>query len=130
MSEGDFKADWHRAKSAAFIFAHGVELFLKAAIAAAAKPVEPIHGLEKLYNTYRNLYPAKRFAFNESMEEFVREDPAKPYYSFLKYPEKEAGRDWVGGSHIVIGTWKEEIGKFTSERSELKRHILEKFPPR
>ena len=126
MANQDFSPTWHRAKSAAFLFGHGVELFLKGAIAHAGKPVEPTHSLKKLYVTYRNLYAAKRFAFPTEMEEFVAQDAAKPYYAFLKYPEDDRGNEWGGSSHITIGVWLAEVRKFAATAASIEQAIKAK----
>lgn len=127
MQKGRFERSWHRAKFAAFTFGHGIELFLKAAIAQAGKRVDPTHDLSQLYGTYRNQYAAKRFAFSKSMEEFVLEDPSKPYFSFLKYPEDEKGKPWPGNSHISIDVWRNEIAAFVASRDQLESEIKSRY---
>src|SRR5438874_1014967 len=80
MDEGALPSGYFNALAAAFQFSHGVELFMKGAIAHAGVHVDRTHNLEQLYRTYRNCYPAKACAFRASMEGFVTEDPAKPHF--------------------------------------------------
>ena len=127
MAEGAYDRTFHRAKSAAFVFAHGVELFLKAAIANASSKVDRSHDLNQLYRTYRNRYAAKRFAFSASMEGFINSGSETPYFQFLKYPENETGVTWQGNVHFDVATWSHEINAFAAEMNRLQPLIKERY---
>jgi HEPN domain-containing protein len=124
MAQELFVREYFRAKMAAFNFSHGVELFLKGAIAHARVHVDHTHDLKQLYATYANRYQGKRFAFSESMQEFVTEDPEKPNTQFLRYPERDAATPWRGNNHFDIALWHYEVATFATNMPRLINEVL------
>jgi len=118
--------DYFNARTAAYNFSQGVELFLKGAIASAGTHVDRTHGLEQLYRTYRNRFAAKVFAFTPEMEGFVTEDPSKPNVQFLRYPENDVGEEWDGNTHFDVTLWRYETERFAEQLSSLIDNVKQK----
>ena len=79
-----------------YLSAHAVELFLKAAILRKTPSETFAHDLEHIYNRYRALFPAKRFAFT-SMP-FSSEYPGMTKQEIAEV--KRENPDQIGRAHV------------------------------
>lgn len=95
---------WANANVAMFLAAHSVELFFKAAIAQANTPFEQIHAIDRLRETYAQLYPEPELAFDPPFrteyfglsDEQIREAKKRqqPPSIVYRYPMSGAGEQW------------------------------------
>lgn len=106
MLDGNFSSQYSASRVILHLARHGVELFLKAAIAArtGSASFPATHDLDRLYTEYRQSYPDLSFAFNlpglfrvaDSWDLFPEE--AKVFHSTLdqrhRYPSDRTGNSF------------------------------------
>jgi hypothetical protein len=130
MVNGTFTKSWPRAKAAGFLYAHGLELFLKAAIAQAQLKVPRTHDLKKLLARFDSVYSGPAFSLETDIAGFIRENEKLPFANFLKYPEviADVGKTWDGSVYIDVREWAAHAARACSRVVLLWEHILEKYP--
>jgi hypothetical protein len=130
MSDLEFPADWPRAKAGAFLFSHGVELFLKAAIAQTNEKFLWGHDLERLHATYRKRLPDDEFMFRSNLGGFVKENAPIPFYDFLKYPERisEVETNWPVSISIDVTHWRNMVLMTAEEARRIWPLIMARYP--
>jgi hypothetical protein len=126
MQRGN-NATYHRAKVAAFNFAHGLELFLKGANYQAIGENKPIHKLKQIYEEYKKNYPEKEYEFKSDIKGFVENKIGQPYHQYFKYPINQNGKKWEGNTHFNIKIWKDAIKKYLEEIEMLESKIKSKY---
>jgi HEPN domain-containing protein len=127
LNDKSLKRTFSHAQSAAFLFEHSVELFLKGAIIQALKRVANTHDLEHLYNEFRNLYPGKKFNFTARIDEVVTKDQARPYAEYSRYPIDTSGKLWPGNSHFDFDIWLKQLELFKKEYERLIPLVKERY---
>ena len=100
---------FHHALVVVHLFEHSIELFLKAAISAAESSVPTHHRAAELLGRYRNLYPAKRFAFHGRIDEAAASDPDSPTNEWARYPVDKDQARWKRNRHIDLEVWGREL---------------------
>jgi len=130
MSTGEFQSTWPRAKSAAFLFSHGLELFFKAAIAQAGEVFLWGHDLERLHVIYRKYFPGSDFVLQPDVAGFVQQNAPIPFYDFLKYPERieEINQTWPAGIYIDPQEWHRNVSTAAAEVRRVWPLVLVAFP--
>jgi hypothetical protein len=130
MTRGEFVPNWPRAKAAAFLFGHGLELFFKAAIAQAGGQIAKLHDLKELHSRYRERFPENEFLFQSDVAGFITENEPLPFYEFLKYPERisEIGKKWNAGIYFDLDRWYNATGHTRDDLTRLWPLILARHP--
>ena len=130
MSRGEFEPSWPRAKAAAFLFSHGLELFFKAAVAQSGEVFLWGHDLKRLHASYRERFPDAEFVLQPDINEFVRQNEPIPFYDFLKYPERisEINQTWPAAIGIDVVDWHKAVACAATEIRRVWPLILERFP--
>ena len=107
MVTGQFDATWPRAKAGAFLFSHGLELFLKASLAQAGEKFLWGHDLERLQTLYEQRMPGSDFVLKSNVSLFVRQNAPIPFYDFLKYPERveKINKSWPAAICVDVSEW-------------------------
>lgn len=99
-------ATYEKGSAVLYLAQHAIELFLKGAI-ARIKPDEKFsHGVESIYQRYKNLYPAKRFhfdlGFTTNYQGFSKKEiqqirkSVPPIDQLFRYPFNKEGQPWPG----------------------------------
>ena len=120
-------ATFSHAQSAAFLFGHGLELFLKGGIAQAGRHVPTHHNIQQIYREFSNLYPGKKFQFEGRIEEAVTQDPNRPHGEFTRYPIDKSGSVWMGHFDFVLELWLEQMQAFRKDFERLTPLIEERY---
>jgi hypothetical protein len=130
MTAGELIPNWPRAKAAAFLFGHSLELFFKAAIAQTGAAFPWGHDLRRQHDHYRRSYPQEQYAFQSNVSGFIEENAPLPFYDFLKYPERveEVNKTWDVTIHIDVAQWHHAISQTRDDFVRLWPLILEKYP--
>jgi hypothetical protein len=130
MSRGEFEPSWPRAKAAAFLFSHGLELFFKAAIAQSGEVFLWGHDLARLHAAYRERFSGAEFVLQSHVDEFVRQNAPIPFYDFLKYPERisEIKKKWPAAIGIDVTDWYNAVARTAAEFRRVWPLVLEQFP--
>ena len=130
MSRGEFEPTWPRAKAAAFLFSHGLELFFKAAIAQSGEVFLWGHDLERLHAVYREHFPDDVFILRSNVDVFVKQNAPIPFYDFLKYPERidEINKAWPAAMYIDVTAWHTAVARTATEIRRVWPLLVERFP--
>jgi hypothetical protein len=130
MANGTVQTTWPKARAAAFLFGHGLELFFKTAVAQAGCKFPWGHDLDILLARYREVLPQPDFAFTSGVEGFIASHRPLPYYKFLKYPERiaEIGKTWDAGMYVEIADWELRISLVQADLFRLWELIMQHYP--
>ena len=109
-----------------YLSAHAVELFLKGAILRKAPDEQFTHDLEHIYNRYKALFPAKRFALtnmpftteypgvnSQVIAAIKREqpDPSELY----RYPVSTTGEPWDRAFGFEAGSYARDLATLNAD---------------
>jgi HEPN domain-containing protein len=125
IEAGELPMTYHHAQSAAFLFAHSLETFLKGAVLSAGKPLKRGHSLGRLYGAYTKEFSGQEYAFTGAIEDLVKDDPWPPN-EFLRYPVDSNGHPWLGNSHFDLGIWTNQVERFEADYRRLESAILQR----
>jgi hypothetical protein len=125
-----FAPTWPRAKAAAFLFGHSIELFLKASIAQSGARFPWGHDLAELHDRYREHFPEPEFAFQSNVSGFIKAHELVRYYEFLKYPERvsDLTKTWEGGLYVEVTLWAQAVTAVRADMARLWPLIMNKHP--
>ncbi|ANN73240.1 hypothetical protein [Bordetella bronchialis] len=120
MLEGGLSSQYSSSRVILHLARHGIELFLKGAIAAhGAAPEQLGHNLNKLYRVYRRLYPELRFHFEVpcqflvSLNEELFPNDADEFHRVLdqrhRYATDRKGASFASPEIFDPATMKKEL---------------------
>lgn len=126
LSRSTRKANYERGSIVMYLTVHAVELFLKGAISLKAPSEKFGHDLERLYQRYLKLYPAKKYRFelpfgvvqgDMTKAEMATARALSPQVDQLyRYPLDKNGVPWNG-------LFAFEPNMFLQTLAILRRHI-------
>lgn len=130
MGNGEFMPTWPRAKAAAFLFSHGLELFFKACIAQAGEVFLWGHDLKRLHSAYQQRFPDADFVLRSGVAVFIEQNAPIPFYEFLKYPERieEINKAWPAAIYIDVREWQKNVSLTAAEIRRVWPLVLVRFP--
>lgn len=130
MTDGSLPQKWPRAKAAGFLYAHGVELFLKAGIAQAEARLPKTHNLKTLKGRFDSLYLDTGVVLPDDIDAFIRENEKFPFATFLKYPEiiADLGKTWRADIYINVSEWAARTARVLEQVQTVWGVVMEKHP--
>jgi hypothetical protein len=130
MTGDRFERSWPRAKVAAFVFGHSIELFFKACIGQARREIPHHHRLHDLYTIYKELYPGPDFRFDSLVEDFIDASKSRPFFLFLKYPEDETDitKRMDADVSIDVAEWQSQASQFREDIERIWPKAKQRYP--
>jgi len=130
VKAGTLAPSFYHVQAAHSLFEHSVELFLKAGVAQARKPVPTGHNIGRLYSQFSNLYPGKAYEFEGKILDLARPDPNRPHNEFNRYPADHTGQPWRRNSHYSLDIWLEQLQFFDKDFQRLEPRLKARYPYR
>lgn len=127
MKESKFDASYHRAKAAAFLLIHALELFFKGSIIQATAPLQTHHKLNDLYNQFKNLYPSKDFSFSSQVYDIIKQDHNLPASEYTRYPANKKEKLWLKSDYFDISLWSKQADLLADDFQRLEILIKKKY---
>jgi HEPN domain len=130
MVDGSLQPSWPRAKAAGFLYAHALELMLKAALAQAELKIPRTHDLKKLMHRYSGVYKDEACALGQDIAMFVAENERLPFATFLKYAERigDLRNTWTADLNVDLRAWSTRAARVLERMDAIRVGVMAKYP--
>jgi len=137
MLDREFPTSFSHATVIMSLFHHGIELFLKFAIAMAGKKAPNHHNIRELLGEYDNSYPDASFRLDlpfvvrylgyseEEKEKWIKEEKqdANRTDQMGRYHSDRSGKPWGGVHAFIPESFLAEAGELASKFASLRTRI-------